>query len=232
MRDFCYWTMSRVVREEIGSVPLRPQNNRPNPRGRKYYKPWFVSGRNCASNIGILHVLTTICNEYQHLHAQRKYGYFKADVAIFLKFIQIAYSEHCPYNRNRLFLCPILEYFHPFKHGAESVWQQDRFLRCFIAPFLHTFVPESGIRWNSKLQMVNFFIHAFSFVDGGYIYFDAIWMGSLSTTFPQFTPLADDLHAKHLRNLIFLMDFCIPLVSFLFSLSCFVIYFTYFNQLL
>jgi hypothetical protein len=159
MTDFCYWPLARVVRDEVGAVPLRPENKQPNPhsRGRKLYKPWFVSGRNCASNIGILHVFTNLYNEYQHLHGQEKYGYFKADVSIYLKFIQIVYSEYCPYNRNRLFLCPILEYFHPFKHAAESVWQEDRFFRCFIAPFLHTFVPHSGIRWASKLQLVSLF---------------------------------------------------------------------------
>ena len=91
-------------------------------------------------NSNILHVLTSLYNEYQHLHAQQKYGYFKADVSTFLKFIQIVYSDQCPYNRNRLFLCPILEYFHPYKHAAEAIWQEDRFFRSFIAPFLHVFV--------------------------------------------------------------------------------------------
>jgi len=34
MTDFCYWTESTVVREQLGSVPLRPENKRPNPHTR------------------------------------------------------------------------------------------------------------------------------------------------------------------------------------------------------
>ena len=49
---YCYWMMADVVK---GDLALRAQNRKRNAqsRGRKYYKPWFVTGRNCASNVGI-----------------------------------------------------------------------------------------------------------------------------------------------------------------------------------
>ena len=86
-----YWELSQVVADSIGAVPLRADNTNPNPapRGRQYYIPWFVSGRNCAANVGILHILTTIFNEYQHLHEKEMYGYMKADVSIYLKYLQV-----------------------------------------------------------------------------------------------------------------------------------------------
>ena len=89
-----YWQLSTVVLDSLGAVPLRPDNKLQHtaPRGRQHYTPWFVTGRNCASNIGILHVLTTIFNEYQHLHALNMYGYIKADVSIYIKYLQVSHS--------------------------------------------------------------------------------------------------------------------------------------------
>jgi hypothetical protein len=88
---FSYWTISDVVQENLAAVPLRAQNRTTNPqtRGRRWFKPWFVSGRNCASNEGILHIFTTIYNEYQHNFNQGIYGYFKADVTLFIKYFQV-----------------------------------------------------------------------------------------------------------------------------------------------
>ena len=60
--DYCYWKVAHVVRDNLAVVPLRPSNEDQNEheRGRKYYKPWFVSGRNSASNVGIAHILSHI----------------------------------------------------------------------------------------------------------------------------------------------------------------------------
>jgi len=89
--DYCYWNVSRVVRDSLAAVPLRPSNTKPNVhnRGRKYYNPWFVSGRNSASNVGIAHILTQIFEAYQELHHRGKYGYVKMDVNLFLKYFQV-----------------------------------------------------------------------------------------------------------------------------------------------
>ena len=94
-KKFSYWTLSTVVQNDMATVPLRSRNRTTNQhtRGRTYFKPWFVSGRNCASNEGILHIFTSLYNEYQHNYNSGRYGYFKADVAIFLKYIQVSFPS-------------------------------------------------------------------------------------------------------------------------------------------
>ncbi len=87
---FCYWECSKVVAEDCATVPpmARDQKDRATDRGRENYKPWCVSGRNSASNLGFAHILSRIFNSFQYLHAHRLYGYNPI--------------QH--FNENRLFL--------------------------------------------------------------------------------------------------------------------------------
>ena len=65
-KDYCYWNIAQVVEEDLRTVPVTsydPKNRKPiHDRGRAYYKPWFVTGRNSASNIGIAHIFSHIYN--------------------------------------------------------------------------------------------------------------------------------------------------------------------------
>lgn len=45
-----------------------------------------------------------------------------------------------------LLICPCLEFFHMFKHLMESIWQFGPLFRCFTAPFVHHFYPNSQVR--------------------------------------------------------------------------------------
>ena len=54
---YLFWEISRVVRENVNTVPLRPnvphpKDDEPHSRGLKYYRPWFISHFNSASNMG------------------------------------------------------------------------------------------------------------------------------------------------------------------------------------
>src|SRR6185295_14175722 len=93
---------------------------------------------------------------YQVLFNQQKYGFVKMDVNLFLKYLQVVWTPDTFFNSNRLYLVPVLEYFHPFKHGMEALWQCERLFKPFIAPFVHLLAPESGVRWTTKLQQVIF----------------------------------------------------------------------------
>jgi len=92
-KPFSYWDIAHVVAHDITVVPLREHNDIPNShdRGRKFYKPWKVSGRNSASNIGIAHLLTTVFNTYQHLFNRHQYGYMKFDVNLYNKYWQVSF---------------------------------------------------------------------------------------------------------------------------------------------
>ena len=57
-----------------------------NDRGRENYKPWFVTGRNSASNIGIAHIISHVYNAIQHVHGQNRYSFAKMDINLFVKF--------------------------------------------------------------------------------------------------------------------------------------------------
>ena len=62
-RDYCYWNISKVVSHDLKAVPIRSYNNiedkgPSHDRGRQNYKPWFVTGRNSASNIGVAYSFT------------------------------------------------------------------------------------------------------------------------------------------------------------------------------
>ena len=119
----------------------------------------------------------------------------------------MTYSEYSPFHKNASFLCPILEYFHPFKHGAESIWQEDMFLRPFIGPFLHHFMPNSGIRLSSRLQLVCFTFY-FDFI----LFYFRSKLHLRCANFHALLPSVTRMAKNHLKNLIALMDFFIPVV--------------------
>ena len=94
-RDYCYWNVSRVVRDDLRAVPIRAYNNidakAENDRGRENYKPCFVSGRNSASNIGVAHILSHVFNAIKDIHYQSRYSFVKMDVNLYVKFLQVLF---------------------------------------------------------------------------------------------------------------------------------------------
>ena len=89
------WDLSRVLKDDLRAVPVRAYNiisdkeDLEHDRGRKHYMPWFVSGRNSASNVGIAHIFSHIYNVVQHLDSQDRYAFVKLDINLFLKFLQV-----------------------------------------------------------------------------------------------------------------------------------------------
>ena len=92
-KDYCYWNIAQVVQEDLRTVPVtsyNPKNCKSvHDRGRAYYKPWFVSGRNSVANIGIANILSHIFNDTQHVHAKGQYSFAKMDVNLYNKFLQV-----------------------------------------------------------------------------------------------------------------------------------------------
>ena len=103
-RDYSYWEISRVVKEDLRAVPIRAYNHirieqkDEHERGRIYYKPWFVTGRNSASNVGVAHILSHIFNAVQHVHSEGKYAFAKMDINLFNKFWQVFSSSSLLFN--------------------------------------------------------------------------------------------------------------------------------------
>ena len=94
-KDYCYWNIAQVVEEDLRTVPVTsydPKNRKPiHDRGRAYDKPWFVTGRNSASNIGIAHIFSHIYNATQHVHTKGEYSFVKMDVNLYNKFLQVLF---------------------------------------------------------------------------------------------------------------------------------------------
>ena len=93
-RDYCYWSIARIVKEDLKVIPIRAYNYvhegiHEHERGRKLYRPWFVSGRNSASNIGIAHIFSHIYNAVQHVDQKGLYYFAKMEINLYKKFLQV-----------------------------------------------------------------------------------------------------------------------------------------------
>lgn len=53
------------------------------------------------------------------------------------------YDPSSLFNNNRFLICPLLEWFHPFKHLMESIWGEKVFRKCFLVPFVHHYYPDN-----------------------------------------------------------------------------------------
>jgi hypothetical protein len=105
------------------------------------------------------------------------------------------------------FVCPVMELFHIYKMSLQVTWRDSCLFYPFIAPLEHSFFPEGGVRVKPHLKQIEIVFTSLAFV---YPEFRErlLWLQD-SITGPAKT---------HLRNFIFMMEFLIPVVSFLYIL--------------
>ena len=104
--------------------------------------------------------------------------------------------------------CPVMEFFHPYKKLLEDVWKQPEFFYTFFAPLHHHFFPDSAVFANQKLKMIE---SIFTVVR-------MLWP-DYRAKFHLLLTFVFGLRRTHLRNILLVMDFFVPLVSNLRSLG-------------
>ena len=95
-KPYLYWEISRVVEENVNTIPLRSTNRRdtdddPHTRGLRNYRPWFVSHHNSASNFGTANLVTKIV-EYALDRLQKGYIFIKCDGDIWMKILRVGFT--------------------------------------------------------------------------------------------------------------------------------------------
>ena len=116
------------------------------------------------------------------------------------------------------FACPVLEFFHTYKKLLEDTWRRPEFFYTFFAPLRHSYHPRGNIKSKPKLKEIESVTTA------------------LRLLWPDFR---DDFHLlltvvtgkrlTHLRNILMILDFFVPIVSLVFlrTLMCMEIVFVF-----
>ncbi len=98
--------------------------------------------------------------------------------------------------------CPVMEFFHPYKKLLEDVWKKPELFYTFFAPLSHALNPKSPVKIKPKLKLI-----------------DSYWT-MLRLLWPEFRQgfraLLPELTGKlktHLKNILLIFEFFIPIVS-------------------
>jgi hypothetical protein len=115
------------------------------------------------------------------------------------------------------FACPVMDLFHPYKKLLEDVWRRPELYYTFFAPLEHAIHADSKVRRKPKLKQIESFFLALRHSWGEFR--------------DRFLALQNSVQGDalcHLRNIILLGEFFLPLVllislcSFMFSrFNCF-----------
>ena len=99
--------------------------------------------------------------------------------------------------------CPVMELFHPYKKILEDTWRKPEFFYTLFAPLAHSFHPNSPVKRKPKLKEIESYVTI------------------LRLLWPEFRAkyylLLDYLEGSakvHLRNILLVFEFFIPIVSF------------------
>lgn len=96
---YTYWPVSRVVRQNITTIPAsaqfdqvnvsgQPDENKDHARGLRNFRPWFVSGDNPSSNFGALNSMLRLFKEALDV-LNRRYLYVRIDVDLYMKWLRV-----------------------------------------------------------------------------------------------------------------------------------------------
>jgi len=143
-RKYLFWEQSRVVEINMNQVPSVGDIDNPD-YGLKNYRPWNVLPFNTAANLDMGNIYLHLNSHYKKIYQRNQYGYLRVDVSIYRKLLQMIYDPSPLFNDKRFLLCPMLEYFHPFKHFMESIFRNTIFFKCFIAPYIHHYFPDDKV---------------------------------------------------------------------------------------
>jgi hypothetical protein len=109
------------------------------------------------------------------------------------------------FNSLARFVCPVMELFHIYKMSLHVTWRDSCLFYPFLGPLEHFFYPEGKVKVKPHLKQIE------------------IVFTSLAYVYPEFQQrllvLQDSITGptkNHIRNFIFMMEFLIPVVSFLY----------------
>jgi len=98
--------------------------------------------------------------------------------------------------------CPVLELFHTYKKLLEDVWKKPEFFYTFFAPIKHSFNPGSKVFAKPKLKEIEAVATALAL----------IWP-EFREKYHFLLTLVNGKSLVHLKNIVIIMDFFIPVVS-------------------
>ncbi len=105
-------------------------------------------------------------------------------------------------------ICPFLDMFHIYKKMLENIWVQPELFRTFLAPLMHQFYPKTPVRKKPRLKQIEITLTCCHLV-----------YPTVRDQILQTLDLIDNAMIKtHLRNIIFLFEFLIPIVSSIYLL--------------
>src|SRR5690348_5903545 len=108
------------------------------------------------------------------------------------------------------FACPVLEFFHSYKTLLEDIWKQPEFFYTFFAPLRHSYSPSSQVFTKPKLKEIECLATALALIwpewREQYHFLLGHVKGQLAT---------------HLRNIVLILDFFLPIVSPVLLDACF-----------
>jgi hypothetical protein len=102
------------------------------------------------------------------------------------------------------FVCPTMELFHIYKKGIEVLWREPIFFFPFIAPLMHRFYPQSKVLPKPKLKQMEIVFTALILI------YPEIRERVIALQDRQAE--MEEKEKNHLRNLIFLFEFALPIV--------------------
>lgn len=101
-------------------------------------------------------------------------------------------------------MCPFLDMFHIYKKMLENIWAQPELFRSFLAPLMHQFYPNSGVKRKPPLKQIELTLTccrlAYPKIRDALLYLNDMEL---------------DVKVKtHIRNIIFMFEFLIPMVIY------------------
>ena len=101
------------------------------------------------------------------------------------------------------FVTPVMEFFHPYKKLLEDTWRLPEFYYTFFAPLEHSFHQNSCVYPKPKLKRLE-------------SYFTALRLAwpEFRTRFLVLGDILTGKARKHMRNVLLIFEFFIPVVSF------------------
>ena len=118
-------------------------------------------------------------------------------------------------NERITLVCPVMELFHNYKKLMEDVWCQPELFYTFFAPMSHSLNPNSPVKIKPKMKLLQ-----------SYFTILTLSLSKWREAFLGLRQTCTGLVMLHLRNILLIFEFFIPIVSiFLYSSRIFMLCF-------
>ena len=106
-------------------------------------------------------------------------------------------------------VCPIMEFFHNFKKLMEDVWKQPELFYTFFARLSHALNPKSPVKVKPKMKLLQSYFTTLAL----------LWPDYRAPFIALLKECTGPL-LIHLRNILLIFEFFIPIVSIVSSRFC------------